>query len=325
MLRMDGEEENRTIVRPCGSPHKSQSAGRRIFLSYKKTGGSGGCPSGRAWAAAQSRSELSPHALNFEYLSGGVVPLAQRSGASGSTLTTHTHTHTGPHPMTAVTQVIEGLALGYAVAASMFFAARLLRRRVRTPVCGVAGGLIGLAIIGAAGARADIITAAAAAALVLVAALIIIIDLRLLVIPDALVLALALAGLAWRLSQGAPLTVLTPPLSTLAGVAIMGAAMGALIVWLPMVLYERLRGHAGLGLGDVKPMAAIGATTGPAAVPLILATGSLATIAAVLVLQWRRGAAATQSGAQSGLQSGRWPFAPGLTIAFLAHLIWSGW
>ncbi|TGD98714.1 prepilin peptidase [Methylobacterium nonmethylotrophicum] len=98
------------------------------------------------------------------------------------------------------------------------------------------------------------------------------IDLRQRIIPDALNLALLVLGLAvaaWRDGAG-------------------GAGLGLLEAGLAYGLFRALRaGHArlsgriGLGLGDVKFVAAAAAWTGLAGLPVLILAASLSALAAV--------------------------------------------
>lgn len=79
-----------------------------------------------------------------------------------------------------------------------------------------------------------------------------VIDARHFTLPDVLTLPLALGGLvAMALQWPSRLEA-----------AALGAAAGAGAFWLIRVVYRRLRGREGLGLGDVKLMAAAGAWVG---------------------------------------------------------------
>ncbi|RFP86714.1 prepilin peptidase [Rhodobacteraceae bacterium 63075] len=73
---------------------------------------------------------------------------------------------------------------------------------------------------------------------------------------------------------------LTPHV-TLAG-ALLGAAIGAGTFWLLRWGYYRLRGREGLGMGDVKLMAGLGAALGPYELPLMLLLASVTALAVAL-------------------------------------------
>src|SRR3546814_13519523 len=64
--------------------------------------------------------------------------------------------------------------------------------------------------------------------------------------------------------------------------------MGFLIRWLVAMVYKRLRGWEGLGGGDPKLLAAIGAWLGWQQLPIVLLGAGLSGLAAVLT-HWLRG------------------------------------
>ena len=106
-----------------------------------------------------------------------------------------------------------------------------------------------------------------------------VIDLRHRILPNVITLPGAAAGLA--LSVG-----LEPgPVSALAGVAV-GAGVPLVI----SVVYHRVRGVEGLGMGDVKMLAMIGACLGwPAALLTLLAASLLGSLIGLAVLAAGRG------------------------------------
>ena len=96
-------------------------------------------------------------------------------------------------------------------------------------------------------------------------------DLRTFRLPDALTAALAALCLGAALAQG------------LFVWALAGGLIGAGSFLLLRIAYAALRGREGLGLGDVKLMAGLGALTGPAQLPLLVLVAALsALIAAAL-------------------------------------------
>ena len=101
------------------------------------------------------------------------------------------------------------------------------------------------------------------------------IDFRHGIIPDWLNLSVALAGLAqaWLLDGWG---------SALAA-ACDGLIIGAVVFALRW-LYFRLRGHHGLGLGDVKLLAASAVWIGVRGVPMQLLVGSITALIAALAL-----------------------------------------
>lgn len=111
------------------------------------------------------------------------------------------------------------------------------------------------------------------------------IDVRTMLLPDSLTLPLLLAGLAataWR-----------DPANLSAHV--LGAAFGYALLFAVAYLYQALRGREGLGLGDAKLLAALGAWLGLAALPAILLLAALLGLvfAAGLRLAGRRMEAST--------------------------------
>ncbi|WP_201155171.1 prepilin peptidase [Rhodothalassium salexigens] len=157
-------------------------------------------------------------------------------------------------------------------------------RRCGAPVSGffavveaaaAAVGAAGVAIaevrgLGAAGLAA---TAIFGWALVALAA----IDWRHTLLPDALTLPLLAAGLAYQGLWGPLGLPLSAATAAVAGIGLYGLAEG----------YWRLRGREGLGLGDVKLLAAGGAWLGPFGLSLALLIGSLAGLAFIAALAVR--------------------------------------
>lgn len=96
-------------------------------------------------------------------------------------------------------------------------------------------------------------------------------------LPDALTLPLVPMGLvaAW-LGWG-------PPLLDRA----IGAAAGGALLWAMGWIYERLRGREGLGGGDPKLLAGIGAWLGVLHLPLVLLGAGLVGLAAVAAMRLR--------------------------------------
>ncbi len=91
------------------------------------------------------------------------------------------------------------------------------------------------------------------------------IDIKRLLIPDIIVLPLILAGLAFAVLHGAGQS-LESAIGAMAGyVGFAGLSL----------LYERVRGQPGLGLGDAKLMAAAGAWLGWPLLPFVMLVASL--------------------------------------------------
>jgi len=127
------------------------------------------------------------------------------------------------------------------------------------------------------------------------------IDARSFRLPDVLTLPLIAAGLAEA-------TWLEPAAVTDRAVA---TAAAFIALWLVARVYRMVRGREGLGLGDVKLMAAAGAWVGIALLPIVMLAGALLGLA-YGAAQWLRGA---KLGATTKL-----PFGP-----FLAAAIWAVW
>ena len=120
-------------------------------------------------------------------------------------------------------------------------------------------------------------------------------------LPDVLTLPLTALGLVVSSATGAA------PLWWSAASAAAGFLLLAGIAW----GYQRLRGRAGLGLGDAKLLAASGAWLGAGALPTVLLWATGSALVCVLLAQWR-------SAALTG--ASRVPFGP-----FLAFGIWLVW
>jgi leader peptidase (prepilin peptidase)/N-methyltransferase len=102
-----------------------------------------------------------------------------------------------------------------------------------------------------------------------------VVDARRLLIPDVHVLLLLSLAIAW------------PEPMTWPQVAL-GAVVGGGLLYAVRFFFHRLRGVEGLGLGDVKLMAAIGALAGPERVLWIIVAGAVLGAAWLLVAR-RRG------------------------------------
>ena len=132
--------------------------------------------------------------------------------------------------------------------------------------------LTGLALGGWAGLSLDgplaVVGAAFAAALLLIA----VIDAEHLWLPNLLTLPLGAAGLATSLFFG-PGSFVDHVIGAILGFAVLAGLAAA---------YKRLRGRDGLGGGDARLLAAIGAWVGWAGLPTVLVWGSAAGLSWVL-------------------------------------------
>ena len=123
-----------------------------------------------------------------------------------------------------------------------------------------------------------------------------VIDARTCLLPDALTQPLLWLGLLASQQQWIAL-----PLSE----AVAGAVLGYASLWLVATVFERLTGKVGMGAGDFKLLAAMGAWLGPLALLPLVLMASVGGVAVGLVLQ-RRGP----------LPSGGYlPFGPFLAMA----------
>ena len=102
------------------------------------------------------------------------------------------------------------------------------------------------------------------------------IDIRDGIIPDWLNVAIAVLGLAR--------VIMTADLFTAIEAVGEGIAIGA-IFWLLRRLYFAYRGIQGLGLGDVKLLAAAGIWVGVAGIPIVLLIGTVTALACAGVTQ----------------------------------------
>jgi len=126
-------------------------------------------------------------------------------------------------------------------------------------------------------------------------------DLREGLLPDALTLPLAAAGLGIAALDGT---------DALAARAI-GALVGYGVLMATRAIYRRLRRRDGLGLGDAKLLAAGGAWVAWQGLPSVLLLACVATLGWALLQGWWRGGMALD---------GRIPFGPGLCLG-----IWLVW
>lgn len=135
---------------------------------------------------------------------------------------------------------------------------------------GIAQVLTGAEDVSITHAALLLATNAIVAASVLAAAAI---DLEHMILPNELTLGPAV------------LCLVTSPLRStgLAG-SVIGALVGLAIAYLPFLLYKRMRGQSGMGLGDAKLALMAGAWHGIAGAPFVLFLGALqSTLAAVVM------------------------------------------
>ncbi|ERS82341.1 prepilin peptidase [Halomonas sp. PBN3] len=167
-----------------------------------------------------------------------------------------------------------------------------LKRRGRCAHCGtrisaqyplveLAGGVLAVAVVAlyGVGFQAGFVLAACLALLVMA-----VIDLRTQLLPDVLTLPLLWAGLLYQ--------VLFQPLMLES--AVIGAMAGYLALWSVYWLFRLITGKEGMGYGDFKLLAALGAWLGWQALPLLLilsaGVGALLGILIQLAVPRLRGA-----------------------------------
>ncbi|WP_454631576.1 prepilin peptidase [Bradyrhizobium cenepequi] len=133
------------------------------------------------------------------------------------------------------------------------------------------------------------------------------IDFRRGIIPNGLNLAIAVLGVAQAIASGNPTD----------GVEALGeAAAVAVIFWLLRRLYFVLRQAEGLGLGDVKFLAAAATWVGVTGIPTLLLTATLTALAAAGGLQL--------AGRQIKRQTSM-PFGPFLALGLLLTPAFQRW
>jgi leader peptidase (prepilin peptidase)/N-methyltransferase len=128
------------------------------------------------------------------------------------------------------------------------------------------------------------------------------IDLVLYILPDTLIYPGIVLGVATGVyGLGLPLDQ-----------SLIGAAVGAGLFWLLRFVHMRLRGIEGLGLGDVKLMAMIGALTGLLGLPaaVLFGAGSALFLSPLFRFNWR----------EAGPM--RMPFGPFLCLGCMLTILW---
>ncbi len=124
------------------------------------------------------------------------------------------------------------------------------------------------------------------------------IDADTMLLPDSLTLPLVWAGVLC-----ASLGVIHLPLMH----SVWGAAAGYGVLWSIQAVFKRLTGKQGMGAGDFKLLAALGAWLGWIALPVVVLIASVLGVLVALVMRWR-----------GSLQAGEpLPFGPYLVLAGL--------
>jgi len=130
------------------------------------------------------------------------------------------------------------------------------------------------------------------------------IDLRTFRLPNVITLPLIIAGCAYN--------GLSPLHFVRVTDSLLGALLGYTFLWLLNYLYRLIKKQDGIGMGDAKLLAALGAWLGWVALPGILLIASiLGLIGGLIWLQWNK-------------QDHRaaFPFGPFLAFAGIIELLW---
>lgn len=153
--------------------------------------------------------------------------------------------------------------------------------------------------------------ALAASALVIVLLVLATIDLRRRILPDNLTQPLLWLGLLVNIK--ATFISLQD--------AVIGAIVGYGLLWLVATLYLRWRHQHGLGRGDFKLMAALGAWLGWQALPGVLILASVSGTLTALLLAWQR----RQAPLKIAIPFGPFLAAAGILSLFFPHWLTENW
>jgi prepilin signal peptidase PulO-like enzyme (type II secretory pathway) len=130
------------------------------------------------------------------------------------------------------------------------------------------------------------------------------IDWRTFRLPNTITLPMIFLGIAFNVISD---TRFTNPSS-----ALLGACLGFGLLWILNSGYRLLKGRNGIGMGDAKLLAALGAWLGWSALPSILLIASLiGLMGGIIWLKWRN----------LQLQQA-FPFGPFIVIAGIIELLW---
>jgi len=130
------------------------------------------------------------------------------------------------------------------------------------------------------------------------------VDFRTFRLPNSITLPLIIAGLG--------LSAFTSWVFTNAQSALIGACLGYAVLWLPNYVYRLIKKQDGIGMGDAKLLAALGAWLGWSSLPSILLVASVSgLIGGMLWLKWNQHS-----------YGHAFPFGPFLAIAGIIQLLW---
>ena len=130
------------------------------------------------------------------------------------------------------------------------------------------------------------------------------VDFRTFRLPNSITLTLIIAGLG--------LSAFTSWGFTNAQSALIGACLGYAVLWLPNYVYRLIKKQDGIGMGDAKLLAALGAWLGWSSLPSILLVASVSgLIGGMLWLKWNQHS-----------YGHAFPFGPFLAIAGIIQLLW---
>jgi len=130
------------------------------------------------------------------------------------------------------------------------------------------------------------------------------VDLRSFRLPDFITLPLIIVGLLFNFLSPSSFVDITD--------SIAGALIGYGSLWLLNCLYRLAKRQDGIGMGDAKLLAALGAWLGWAALPSILLIASISGfIGGIIYLKWRQKSSHHP-----------FPFGPFLAFAGIIELLW---
>ena len=133
------------------------------------------------------------------------------------------------------------------------------------------------------------------------------VDLQIKLLPDAITFTLLWLGMAIQLFPETRTVGLE--------MAVIGAIAGYLPLWLLANAYRLIRGRDGLGMGDLKLMAAMGAWSGPFVLPQVILLAALLAIAVFILERMLRRS-------NGGIHEER-PFGPAIVVAYFIVLVFT--